>query len=318
MRNLIKDYKFSWPNWEHNWISSCWDWIHFQWSFEEYKKSNKKIIEWYESLIQWKIITLNPNEQHPKKRIEIYNWEEILDQPLIFPRTQTSWVILRNLDEVKTKVGIALLVSDCAWISFSNLDATTIWIIKSWIMWTKKDIIWNLIYQLISLDPNCSLSDFEFHVSPMMWRKYEYSYSKYIELFGELFEEYGLRAEKYFIKNNWDLWYLNLRSIILDVFARNNINPSKIKFSNIETNSPNNPWPSFRLHNIYRNIWNKIWEISELEISKIAYYEWLSEIEIKKDIVKKNWLTELETKLFLSPYYHRYEINRRLWVIIHN
>lgn len=177
-------------------------------------------------------------------------------------------VILTNVYDCKYKISLILWVADCAPISFSNKFWTTIWLAHAWYKWTSLDIIWNTIKELKKLWEN--ISELEFFIWPMAWENFEFDREFYIKLFIDLSEKYEFNLDDYFYNIDFwnNKWYLDLRWIIKYVLLKNWLKNENIIFSDIETNNPNNHWPSYRLYTILNSINKKIesWEkLTKLE-----------------------------------------------------
>ena len=168
-----------------------------------------------------------------------------------------DWVIITNLDKYKDKISIVLWVADCAPIAFSDWIGNTIWLLHAGWEWISNDIIWNLINNLKTINSE-NINEYNFYIWPMAWEKFEFWKKEYFKNFMSFFDKwnsYWLAPDDYFEEISEEKWYINLKSMILDIFLKNWINQKQIIFSDIETNSPNNNWPSYRENWTDKRIW---------------------------------------------------------------
>lgn len=209
-------------------------------------------------------------------------------------------VIITNLKETQEKISLILWVADCWAIAISDKSWNTIWLAHAWYAWVAKDIIWNTIENLCKINSN--LEEFSFYVAPMIWKKFEFEEWKYFEIFEDLAKKYKLNLREYFNpillplskieKDSTPKWYLDLRKIIIRIFELNWICEKQIIFSEVETNNPNNSWPSYRLYTIYNSM--------------------------KQKIEKWEKLTILEQELLDSENSDFFAKDKRIWVFVEN
>lgn len=287
------------------------NWELFEQSFW-YREETKDILELYYIWEERNSKTIWINWTSHSSKVVSLNAKNLKERATLIKKG-IDWVVITNVDEIKEKISLILWVADCAPIVVSDKKGSTMALVHAWYAWTGKDIIWNLIKNLEKT--NISLEDFEFYIWPMLWKNFEFSEKKYFEVFQKLCDKYWLHSWSYFIPTEQWKWYLDLRDLILDLLIENWIKHNQIKFSKIETNSPNNPWPSFRLHTKYKNIIEKF-KNQDIEIkSELNFKE---KENLLKYLKEENKLSEIEKELFLSEYFDRYKNDPRIWFFLEN
>lgn len=305
MKNL--DYTHNFKSWISVWIN----WDIFEQSFWNREKTEDMLdlIDIANNKVR-KVIWINWTDHSNK--IRIIDWNKILEEALLLEKW-IDWVIITNLNEIKDKISLILWVADCASIAISNKKGDTIWLVHAWWQWTSKDIIWNLIDSLEKID---ELSNYEFYIWPMIGHNYEFSENDYFNNFQELCDKYFIHSWKYFIPTTNKNWYLDLKDLIFDLLISREISSSNITFSWIETNSPDNLWPSYRLHTKYKNIVNQL---------KSKWIDLDKNLSLEERVVLWNKLEELwtplakiEKELFLNENFYNFEKDPRIGVFIEN
>lgn len=184
----------------------------------------------------------------------------------ILEKAWIDWVIFEWIKDTTNKVWILLWVADCAWIVWTTKDWNNIFNIHGWykwILWKKDWWIW-IIAQLIEeiRKDNYKQEDLILNISPMAWSDFELWRDFIEEMFNE-FKETQLSESKSFkfdfnnyFENtyilNWEQkWEFNLRKLILDIFDIYWI--KNYSFTNIDTNSNNNLFSSYRLYTQSKN-----------------------------------------------------------------
>ena len=239
----------------NSWVKVLVDWYMFDESFWNKAKIDDilKLIDFSDEKNR-KTIWINAKGH--SNVVEIINAKNINTRVKMLNKW-IDWVVIKNLDRYKDKISVILPVADCAAITFSNQKWYNIWIIHAWWEWISKDIIWNLINKLKIVNTEW-LDELQFYIWPMAWKWFEFWKKDYFKSFYNLFDKwnsYWLSPHNYFEEISTDKWYLNLRKMILDIFILNWIKKDQIIFSDIETNSPNNNWPSYRENWTDKRIW---------------------------------------------------------------
>lgn len=186
--------------------------------------------------------------------IKTIDSSEILEQAKLLP-WGIDWLIIRNLENFNKNISIILWVADCWAISFSDKTWDTIWLIHAWYSWVWDNIIGNIFKQLEDVK---DFSEYSFYIWPMMGKNFELEKKFYFKIFHKLFDKwnsYWLNPDDYFEETSEQKGNLNLRKMILDIFIKHWIKKEQVVFSEIETNSPDNPWPSYRLNRTDKRIW---------------------------------------------------------------
>ncbi len=224
------------------------------WNFFEYSFWNKdKILDKLE-LIQLsqekaaKVIWINAT--HHSNKVICVNAENIHNKTRLL-RWGIDGVLIKNMDKTKDKVALILWVADCWAISIVSPNWDKIALLHAGHKGTANDIIWNLFKKLEKLEEN--LNNYKVYVAPMTWKNFEYEEELYFQNFQKVCNKYWLNSKKYFqTTTNWK-WYLDLKSLIFDILATK-INPENIAFAEIDTNSPENSWPSYRQNKTTKRI----------------------------------------------------------------
>jgi len=226
-----------------NWIETKVDWNFFEYSFWNKEKTLDKL-----ELIQLakektaKVIWINATA-HSNKVITV-NAQNIKNQTRLL-KAWIDWIIVTNLDKINDKIALILWVADCWAISVVSENWETIWLIHAGHKGTADDIIWNLINKLENIE-NWKLEKYKIYIAPMAWDNFEFDEELYFQNFQNLCDNYKLHSWKYFIPTtNWK-WNLDLKSLINDLLIKNWIKSNNIYFEPIDTNSPDNSWPSYR------------------------------------------------------------------------
>lgn len=238
MTNLHLKYKFN------SWILVTVDWE----IFKKFDLQDRKISLQYLSDISEKIFIWINWRAH-SINIEVFDAKN--KNTSIVLQEWTDWVILNNIKESNKYFSIALFIADCAAVSFSNKKWDIIWVVHSGWKWTSSWILWKLITSLQEID---DIQNFDFYILPMAWSNFEFSKKDYYHYFDDLSKKYNFDLERYFMEITDEKWYLDLRWIMQEVFSKHWLSKEKIHFSEIETNSESNNWPSYRLFTISKNI----------------------------------------------------------------
>lgn len=232
-----------------NWIITKVNWNFFEYSFWNKEETLDKL-----ELIQLakekaaKVIWINATA-HSNKIITV-NAQNIKNKTRLL-KAWIDWVILTNLDQINDKVALILWVADCWAISIVSEKWDIAWLIHAGHKWTANDIIWNLINQLEKI--NWSIETFKVYIAPMAWKNFEFEEDLYFKNFQKICDKYWLDSWKYFQPTTKWKWNLDLKNMIFDIL-NSKIPHENIIFSEIETNSPNNSWPSYRQNKTNRRI----------------------------------------------------------------
>ncbi len=167
-----------------------------------------------------------------------------------------DWLIIKSLNSTKEKISIILWVADCWAINFTDKTWNNIGLVHAWYVWTAKWIVWNIFKQLENIN---NFSEYKFYIAPMAWKNFELNKDFFEKLYKNLFNEYNFKFKDYIFKEYKKDWikkiHINLRKIINDILIHHWVKQENIVFSEIETNSKNNPWPSYRLNKTNKRIW---------------------------------------------------------------
>jgi copper oxidase (laccase) domain-containing protein len=87
----------------------------------------------------------------------------------------------------------------------------------------------------------------------MAWDNFEYEEELYFKNFQKLCDTYWLNSWKFFKPTTKWKWYLDLKNLIYNILTTK-IPAGNIVFSEIDTNSPDNSWPSYRLDKTTKRI----------------------------------------------------------------
>lgn len=240
--------------------------------------------------------------------ISVYN-SKISNYPLLLP-AWIDWVIMQTHKNYE----LILPVADCAAIWAWNKDSSITWLFHAWYKWVAWNwenlwIINHMFNELSRLNSN-DLSDFNFYLSPMMWKDFELPLNYVRNLFKKILTEFNLEEEKYFSSHNFDKEkiYLDLKEIILDIFKEFWVKKSKIKsYSWKPTNDPDSIYPSFRLHSIAKTIQKKS-QNTEFSLDWNNKVFW----------IEKELLTPQEFELIISWKIDKYLTDYRLALILKN
>jgi copper oxidase (laccase) domain-containing protein len=234
-----------------SWVLVSVDWNRFEQSFWNEAKT-KYVLDLIDILNNKtrKIIWINGTE-HSNKIVSV-NAKNINNKTRLLKKL-IDWVIITNLNQYKDKISLILWVADCASISFSSSDWNTMWLVHAWWRGAWKDIVWNIIEKLMQFEN--TLEDYEFYIWPMAWENFEFPEDQYFDKFQSLCDKYNLKSWEYFTPTTKWKWNLDLRALINDILLVKWINHRNITFSDIETNSPDNNWPSYRENNTPKRIW---------------------------------------------------------------
>ena len=138
-----------------------------------------------------------------------------------------------------------------------------------WVAWNSLNDLWiivSMLDNLKNLSNSNNLEDFNFYLSPMMWWNFELPRDYVTKIFNNLFHEYNLNENKYFLdhKEDKNKIYLNLKQIILDILKKNKVRTLKqVTCSKSITNNPTSPFPSYRLHTIAKSFEKKSEQFSQ-------------------------------------------------------
>jgi len=243
MENLILNHDF----W--NWIKTKVNWNFFEYSFwnKEETLDKLELIELSKEKAA-KVIWINATA-HSNKVITV-NAENIKNKTRLL-KAWIDWVILTNLYKINDKVALILWVADCWAISMVSKSWETIWLVHAWHKGTANDIVWNLMESLEKISWN--LEEYKVYVAPMAWENFEYEEELYFKNFQKLCDKYLLNSWDYFQPTEKWKWNLDLKSLIFDIL-NTKIPHENIVFSEIDTNSPENSWPSYRQNKTTRRI----------------------------------------------------------------
>jgi copper oxidase (laccase) domain-containing protein len=243
MEKLKLEYDF----W--NWIETKVDWDYFEYSFwnkeealdklelqELSKENNAKVI--------WINATAHSNKVIQVNALNIHNKTRLL-------KAWIDWVLVTNIDQIKDKIALILWVADCWAISMVSESWDKIALLHAWHKGTSQDIIWNLFEKLENLWED--LAKYSVYVAPMAWDNFEYEEELYFKNFQKLCDTYGLNSWDFFKPTTKWKWYLDLKNLIYNILTTK-IPAENIVFSEIDTNSPDNSWPSYRLDKTTKRI----------------------------------------------------------------
>jgi copper oxidase (laccase) domain-containing protein len=243
MENLKLEHNF----W--NWIITKVDWTFFEYSFWNKQETLDKlelleIANEKKSKVIWINATAHSNKVIQVDGLNIHNKTRLL-------KAWIDWVLVTNIDKIKDKIALILWVADCWAISIVSESWDKIALLHAWHKWTSQDIIWNLFEKLENLWED--LTKYKVYVAPMAWDNFEYEEELYFKNFQKLCDKYRLYSWKYFSPTKKWKWNLDLKNLIFDILTTK-IPTENIVFSEIDTNSPNNSWPSYRQTKTTRRI----------------------------------------------------------------
>lgn len=292
---------------------------HFLPHSASFRDETIKILEQFESrnLYNSKIIAIDWSEF--SSNIITINGENLKSSPILL-ESWIDWIVL----DTKQKAALILPVADCAAIA----AYTKTWEITGlfhawykWVAWWENDlgIITNLIEELKKVSNSENLKDFDFYISPMIWKKFELPKDYAEKLFSKLFKEYNLDSEKYFLEDDSDYKkiYLNLREIIKDIFKKHKINlrirkswEKESVFDKRDTDSYDSIFPSYRLYSNRKKVQDEIDNI-ENELKNYINLPFEKIVEIKGKLLTLR-------KSIKNEKYDNYKIDYRLALVLKN